>query len=75
MFNFINENIPEDLKRLFIFKKSVHSSETHSSQMFHIPKGKTSRFRLITLNYDGAKLWNKIFHAFFQKETDLTNKI
>ena len=56
MFDFIKENIPGDLKKLFIFNKSVHSYETRSSQMFHIPKGKTSRFDLNTLSYDGVKL-------------------
>ena len=72
MFDFIKENIPEDLKRLFIINKSVQSYKTCFSQMFHIPKGKTSRFGLNTLTYDGAKLWNKVYHAFFHKETDLT---
>ena len=72
MFDLIKENIPEDLKRLCIFNKSVHSNGTHSSQMFHIPKGKTSQFVLNTLSYDGAKLWNTFFHAFLHKETDLT---
>ena len=72
MFEFIKENIPEDLKRLFIFNKSVHSYETRSSQIFHIPTGKTSRFALNTLSYDGAKLWNKFYDAFLHKETDLT---
>ena len=72
IFYFIKKNIPEDLKRLFFFNKSVHSHETRSSQMFHIPKGKTSRFGLNTLSYDNAKLWNRFFHAFCNKETDLT---
>ena len=40
--------------------------------MFHIPKGKTSRFGSNTLRYDGAKLWHKFYHAFLCKETDLT---
>ena len=43
MFDFQKENISEDLKRLFIFNKFVHSYETRYSQMFHIPKGKNSR--------------------------------
>ena len=34
--------------------------------------GKTSRFGLNTLSYDGAKLWNKFYHAFSHKESDLT---
>ena len=40
MFDFIKENIRVDLKRLFIFIKSVHSYETRYSQMFDVPKGK-----------------------------------
>ena len=40
MFVFIQENIPEYLKRLFIFNKSVHLYETRSSLMLHIPKEK-----------------------------------
>ena len=72
MFDFVKENILEDLKRLFIFNKSVHSYETRSSQMFHIPKEKTSGFGLNTLSYDGVKLWNKFYHAFLHKEIDLT---
>ena len=55
-FDFIKENIPEDLKTLFIFNKSVQSYETCSSQMFQIPKGKTLQFGLKTLNYDRARL-------------------
>ena len=56
MFDFIKENISEDLKRLLIFNKSVHSYETRSSKMFHISKGKTSLFDLtlsviMVLNY------------------------
>ena len=39
--------------------------------MFHIPKGKTLQFGLNTLSYDGAKLWNKYFHALLHRETDL----
>ena len=71
MFNF-KENIPEDLKTLIIFTKSVHSYENRSSQMFHIPKEKTLQFGLNTLSYGGGKLWNKFFHEFLHRETDLT---
>ena len=49
MFDFIKENIPEELRRLFVFSRSVNLYETSSSQMFHIPKGKTLRFSLNTL--------------------------
>ena len=73
MFDFIKKNISEELKRSIIFNKSLHSYETQSSQMFHIPKKKTSRFGLNTWRYDCAKLWNKFFHTFLHKETDLTN--
>ena len=43
--------------------------------MFHITKEKTLRFGLNTLSYDGAKLWNKIFHVFLHKEFDLVNHL
>ena len=72
MFDFTKENIPVDLRKLVTFNKSVHSYETRSSQMFHIPKGKTSRFSLNTLSYDGAKQWDKFYQAFLHKETDST---
>ena len=71
MFDFIKENILEEINRLYIFNKSVHMYETRSSQMFHISKGNTSRFGLNTLSYYGAKLWTKFFHAFLHKEPDL----
>ena len=51
MFDFLKENILEEPKRLFIFNKFVHSYETRSFQMFHTPKGKTSRFGLNTLSF------------------------
>ena len=72
MFDFIKKNISEDLKGLFILNKSVHLYEARSSQMFHIPKRKTSQFSLDTLSVDGAKLWNKFYHVFYTKKTDLT---
>ena len=72
MFDFTKENIPVDLRKSVTFNKSVHSYETRSSQMFHIPKGKTSRFSLNTLSYDGAKQWDKFYQAFLHKETDST---
>ena len=40
--------------------------------VFHIPKVKTSRFGLDTLQYDGAILWNKFYHALLYKEPNLT---
>ena len=61
MFHFFKENIPEELKRLFIFNKSVYSYKTRSFQIFRVSKEKASRLGLNTLSYDGAKLWNKGF--------------
>ena len=43
--------------------RSIHSYETRSSMVFHIPKAKTLRFGLNTLRYGGANLWNKYYHA------------
>ena len=64
---FINENFPEELKTIFVINRSMHSYETRSSMVFHIPKAKTSRFGLSALPYDGANLWNKFYHALFIK--------
>ena len=50
----------------------MHSYETRSSMVFHIPKAKTSRFGLNTLRYDGADLSNKFYHALLYKESNLT---
>ena len=49
MFGFINENVPEELKTIFVINKSILSYETRSLMVFHIPKAKTSRFGLNTL--------------------------
>ena len=56
MFYFINENVSEELKTIFVINRS--------SMVFHIPKAKTSRFGLNTLRYDGANLWNEFYHEF-----------
>ena len=52
MFDFIKENILEDLKRSFIFNKRVHLYETGC---FIFQKGFQNG--LDTLSYDGVKLW------------------
>ena len=72
MFDFINENVPEELKTIFVINRSIHSYGTRASVVFHIPKAKMSRFGLNTLRYDGANLWNKFYHALLYKETNLT---
>ena len=72
MSDFINENVPEELKTIFVINRSIHSYGTRASVVFHIPKAKMSRFGLNTLCYDGANLWNKFYHALLYKETNLT---
>ena len=73
MFNFINENGAKELKTIFVINRSIHSSESCSSMVFHIPKAKTSQFALITLRYNGGNLWNKFYHALLYKEPNMTN--
>ena len=72
MFDFINENFPDEIKIIFVINRSIRSYETRSSMVFHITKAKTSRFSLNTLRYDGATLWNKFHHALLYKEPNLT---
>ena len=71
MFDFINENVHEKLKTIFLFNRFIHSYETRSSMIFHIPKAKMSRFGLNTLRHDGANNWNKFYHALlsWQKQS------
>ena len=72
MFDFINENVPEELRIIFVINRFMHSYETRSSMVFHKPKAKTSRFGLNKLRYDGANLWSKFYHALLYKELNLT---
>ena len=72
MFDFINDCVPEEIKRLFTFNSSVHTYETRLAKGLHIQKGSTSRFGLKTLRYDGAVLWNQFYKDFLHKETNLT---
>ena len=68
MFDIINENVPEELKTIFIINRFIHSYKTCSSMVFRIPKAETSRLALNTLLYDGANLWNKFYHALLYKK-------
>ena len=70
MFDFINENVPEEEKTIFVINRSVQSYETRSSLVLHIPKVKTSCLSLNTLRYDGANIWDKLYHE--TKEINLT---
>ena len=72
MFDFIDGNVPEELKPIFVINRSLQSYETRSSKVFHIQKAKTSRFGLNTLHYDGANRWNKCYYPLLYKEPNLT---
>ena len=54
--------IPEEISNLFEINNTLHSHETRSSHLFHIPKVKTSRFGLKCLRFNGPKLWNQYHH-------------
>ena len=56
LFDFIKENVPEELKTIFVINRSIHLHETCSSMIFHILKAKTPRFGLNASRYDGANL-------------------
>ena len=74
MFDYINNLVPDEIRRLFTLNNMVHSYETRSSNIFHIPKGSTSRFGIHTLSYDGAKIWNQFYLSVLYKETNLTKR-
>ena len=65
MFGFINENVSEGLKTIFVISRFIHSYETRSFMISHMPKAKTSRFGLNTLRYDDANRWNKFYHGLY----------
>ena len=72
MYGFINENASEELKTIFVINRFIHSNETPSLMISHMPKAKTLRFRLNTLRYDDANLWNKFYHGLLYNERNLT---
>ena len=72
MLDFIDGNVHEELKPIFVINRSIQSYETRSSMVFHIRKAKTSRFGLNTLHYDGANRWNKFYYPLLYKEPNLT---
>ena len=72
MFDFINDCVPVEIKRLFTFNSSIHSYETRLAKGLHIQKGTTSRFGLNTLRYDGAVLWNQFYKDILHEETNVT---
>ena len=72
MFDFINENAPEEVKIIFVINRSIHLYEPRLSMICHIPKVKMSHFGLNTLRYDGANLWNKFYHALLYQKPNLT---
>ena len=74
MYEYINDLVPDEIKRLFTLNNTVHSYETRSSNIFHIPKGITTRFGINTFSYDGAKTWNQFYLNFLYKETSLTKR-
>ena len=44
MLDFFKENLPKEIKTIFVINRSIHSNETRSSMVFHIPKVKTPLF-------------------------------
>ena len=51
MFDFLNNNVPDELKTLSKINASTGSYETRSSQIFHIPKARTSKSGINSLTY------------------------
>ena len=64
MFDFINENVPEKIKTIFVINRFIHSYETRFSMVFPKPKAKISRFGLNTIHY----------HSLVYKEHNVTKE-
>ena len=66
-------DIPDELKILFIINALIDFYETRYSQIFHIAKAKTWKFGINTSIYDGAKMWNQFFFEFVFNKLSVTN--
>ena len=57
LYNFLNDSLPTDLKKLFKLNDDVHSH--HTRQAFHVPSVNTSTFGINSIKYHCPDLWNK----------------
>ena len=73
--DFINNDVSDELKRHFIINTSIQSYETHSSQIFHIPKARTSKFGINTLTYGNTKTWNQLYFEFVFNKLSQWNEV
>ena len=69
MYDTFQDHIPDQLKKLFTFNKTIHSYETRSQLLFHISEAKTTKFGINTLRYDGPRTWNQ----FYNEHLNTTN--
>ena len=67
MFNLINNDIPDELKKLLI-NASIHSHKTQSSQIFHILKARTTMFGInaLVLKWTGFTLASSKMNKIWQ---------
>ena len=59
MYKFVKEQLPETLRNLFQFNRSIHDYNTRSSSKLHIPQVKTTLSQH-TISFSGPKNWNSL---------------
>ena len=75
--DFIDNDVSDELKRLFIINVSIHSHEISNMRLLHLKysifqRKETSKFGINTLTYDDAKIWNQFYFEFVINELSLT---
>ena len=73
MFDVFTKNIPNELNQYFCLNNTIHSYNTRSINLYHIPKVRLKRTVLQSLRYEGPNLWNRFSNKNVQNDI-LKNK-
>ena len=74
MFDVFTKNIPNKLNQYFCLNNTIHSYNTLSINLYHIPKVKLKRTVLQSLRYEGPNLRNRFFFNKNVQNDILKNK-
>ena len=73
MFDVFTKNVPNELNQYFCLNNTIHSYNTRSINLYHIPKVRLKRTGLQSLRYEGPNLWNRFLNKNVQNDI-LKNK-
>ena len=76
VFQFYNDKLPSELQTLFVKNELVHSFNTRSSNLLHVPRVNTNHYGISSLKYNGPLTWNSFSHnANFLENSTSLNKL